>query len=70
MRWKGNEKCFLGAYHNSIRVGFMKKLQELLKDDYEDFKMLNNIQNASYVLGSELWEKSSMNFLAWLRNIL
>ena len=35
---------------------FMKKLQELLKDDYEDFESLDNIKKSSYVLDSELWE--------------
>ena len=33
----------------------MKKLQELLEDDYEDFESLENVES-SYVLGSELWE--------------
>ena len=31
----------------------MKKLLELLEDDYEDFE---NVKKSSYVLGSELWE--------------
>ena len=34
----------------------MKKLQELLEDDYEDFESLRNVDKLSYVLGSELWE--------------
>ena len=34
----------------------MKKLQELLEDDYEDFESLENVEKSSYVLGSELWE--------------
>ena len=28
----------------------MKKLQELLDDDYEDFESLNNVEKSSYVL--------------------
>ena len=34
----------------------MKKLHELLKDDYEDFELLENIDKSSYVLGNELLE--------------
>ena len=48
----------------------MKKLQELLEDDYEDFESLDNVEKSSYVLGSELWRVSSMDCLAWLMNIL
>ena len=32
----------------------MKKLQELLEDDYEDFESLENVEKSSYVLGNEL----------------
>ena len=34
----------------------MKKLQELLEDENEDFESLYNVEKLSYVLGSELWE--------------
>ena len=34
----------------------MKKIQELLEDDYEDFESLDNREKPSYVLSSELWE--------------
>ena len=34
----------------------MKKPQKLLKDDYEGFESLENIDKLFYVLGSELWE--------------
>ena len=34
----------------------MKKLQELLYDDYKDFESLENVDKSSYVLGSELCE--------------
>ena len=40
----------------------MKKLQELLEDDYEEFESLNNVEKSSYVLDSELWE-SKFNVL-------
>ena len=48
--------CFGSVQHNysSTRVSFMKKLQELLEDAYEDFESLGNIGISSYVLGSEL----------------
>ena len=34
----------------------MKKLQELFKDDYEDFESLENVEKSSYVLDCELCE--------------
>ena len=40
--------------YSSIRASFMKKLQEFLEDDYEDFESLENVEKSSYVLGSEL----------------
>ena len=42
--------------YRSTRASFMKKLQELLEDDCEDFESLENAEKSSYVLGSELWE--------------
>ena len=44
--------------YSSTRASFMKKLQELLEDDYEDFESLDMVDKSSYVLGSELWEKT------------
>ena len=35
---------------SSTRASFMKKLQELLEDDYEDFESLDNVEKSSYVL--------------------
>ena len=55
--------------YSSTRASFMKMLQELLEDDYEDFELLENVEKLSYVLGSELWESKLMDCLAWLRNI-
>ena len=39
---------------SSTRASFMKKLQELLEDDYEDFESLENVEKSSSVLGIEL----------------
>ena len=50
--------------YSSTRASFIKKPQELLEDDYEDFESLENVEKSSYVLGS------SMDCLPWLRNIL
>ena len=35
---------------SSTRDSFMKKLQELLKVEYEDFESLDNVEKSSYVL--------------------
>ena len=40
--------------YSSSRTRFMKKLQVLLKDDYEDFESPDEVEKSSYVLGSEL----------------
>ena len=42
----------------------MKKLQELLEDDYEDFESLENVEKSSYMLVSELWESKFDGLLA------
>ena len=44
----------------NARTSFMKKLQELLEDDYDDFESLENVEKSSYVLGSERWESKLM----------
>ena len=36
--------------YSRTRASFMKKLQELLEDDYEDFESLENVEILSYVL--------------------
>ena len=41
----------------------MKKLQELLENDY-DFESLENVEKSFYVLGSELWESKFDGLLA------
>ena len=55
---------YYGSVHpaySSTRASFMKKLQELLEDDYES---LENVEKSSYVLGSELWESKFDGLLA------
>ena len=43
------------SVYSSTRACFIKKLQELLEDKYEDFESLDKVEKSSYVLGSELW---------------
>ena len=45
----------------------MKKLQELLGDEYEDFESLENVEKSRYVLGSELWESKFDGLLALVK---
>ena len=44
------------SVYSSTRACFIKKLQELFEDEYEDFESLDKVEKLSYVLGSELWE--------------
>ena len=48
----------------------MKKLQELLEDDYEDFESLENVEKSSYVLDSELWESKFDGLLALVKEYI
>ena len=56
--------------YSSTRVSFMKKLQEFLEDDYEDFESLENGEKSSYVLGSELWEIKFDGLLALVKEYI
>ena len=56
--------------HSSTTVSFMKKLQELLEDDYEDFESLENVEKLSYVLGSELWENKFYGLLSLVKEYI
>ena len=56
--------------YSSSRASFMKKLQELLEDDYEDFESLENVEKSSYVLGSELWESKFDGLLALVKEYI
>ena len=53
--------------YSSTRARFMKKLHELLEDDYEDFESLDNVEKLSYVLGSELWERKFDGLLSLVK---
>ena len=57
-------------YYSSTRARFMKKLQELLENDYEDFESLDNIEKLSYVLGSELWESKFDGLLSFVKEYI
>ena len=48
----------------------MKKLQELLEDDYLDFESLDNIEKLSNVLGSELWESKFDGLLSLVKEYI
>ena len=56
--------------YSSTRASFMKKLQELLDDDYEDFESLDNVVKLSYVLGSELWESKLDGLLSLVKEYI
>ena len=43
------------------------KIQELLEDEYEDFKSLDKVEKSSYVLGSELWESKFDGLLSLVK---
>ena len=45
----------------------IKKLQELLEDEYEDFESLDKLDKLSYVLGSELWESKFDELLSLVK---
>ena len=49
------------------RACFIKKLQELLEDEYEDFESLDKVEKSSYVLGSELWESKFDELLSLVK---
>ena len=53
--------------YSSTRASFMKKLQELLEDDYEDFELLENVEKLSNVLGNELWESKFDGLLSLVK---
>ena len=53
--------------YSSTRACFIKKLQELLEDEYEDFESLDKVEKSSYVLGSELWESKFDGLLSLVK---
>ena len=56
--------------YGSTRACFIKKLQELLEDEYEDFESLDNVEKLSYVLGSELWESKFDGLLSLVKEYI
>ena len=64
--------CYVSVQHiaDSTRASFMKKLQEFLEDDYEDFESLENVEKLSYVLGSKLWESKFDGLLALVKEYI
>ena len=45
----------------------LKKHQQLLEDDYEDFESLDNVEKSSYVLDSELGKSKFDELLSLVR---
>ena len=65
--------CYGSVQHIVVvntRASFMKKLQELLEDDDKDFESLDNVDNLSYVLGSELWESKFNGLLSLVKEYI
>ena len=60
--------CHRSVQH--IVASFMKKLQELLEDDYADSESLDNVEKSSYVLGSELWEGKFDGLLSLIKEYI
>ena len=56
--------------YSSTRACFIKKLQELLEDEYEDFESLDKVEKSSYVLGSELWESKFDELLSLVKEYI
>ena len=48
----------------------MKKLQELLEDDYEEFESLDSVEKSSYVLGSEQSESKFDKLLSLVKEYI
>ena len=55
----------MGVFSIIVELVSLKKLQELLEDEYEDLESLDKVEKSSYVLGSELWESKFDGLLAW-----
>ena len=56
--------------YSSSRACFIKKLQELLEDEYEDFESLDKVEKSSYVLGSELRESKFDGLLSLVKEYI
>ena len=64
--------CYEGVQHIVVLelYSFIKKLQELLEDEYEDFESLDKVEKSSYVLGSELWESKFDGLLSLVKEYI
>ena len=63
--------CYGSVQHySSTRACFIKKLQELLEDEYEDFESLDKVEKSSFVLGSELWESKFDELLSLVKEYI
>ena len=64
--------CYGSVQHIVVlyRACFIKKLQELLEDEYEDFESLDKVEKSSYVLGSELWESKFDGLLSLVKEYI
>ena len=64
--------CYGSVQHVVVytRACFIKKLQELLEDEYEDFESLDKVEKSSYVLGSELWESKFDGLLSLVKEYI
>ena len=56
--------------YSSSRACFIKKLQELSEDKYEDFESLDKVEKSSYVVGSELWESKFDELLSLVKEYI
>ena len=62
--------CYGSVQHIVVLERFIKKLQELLEDEYEDFESLDKVEKSSYVLGSELWESKFDGLLSLVKEYI
>ena len=63
--------CYGSVQHySSTRACFIKKLQELLEDEYEDFESLDKVEKSSFVLGSELWKSKFDELLSLVKEYI
>ena len=60
----------LFIYHSSTRACFIKKLQELLEDEYDNFESLDKVEKLSYVQGSELLESKFDGLLSLVKEYI
>ena len=57
------------AYSNS-RSTFLQKLKTILGDSYENFRVLDSLGKASFILGNELWEEHFDTRLALVKEYI